>query len=54
MLDRKLVDIYKLWLIKATNNPDLIRELRAISNHDSAIEDTFCRDLNFVQAACGL
>lgn len=47
MLCDKTIDIYKLWLTKAAKDPDLIRELRAMSGHDSAIEDAFYRDLEF-------
>ena len=38
---------YELWLKKATEDPDLIRELREIKGRDELVEDAFFKDLEF-------
>lgn len=40
-------EIYQLWKQKATEDPDLIRELEEIEGDDDAISDRFYRDLEF-------
>ncbi len=39
--------LYKLWLEKATIDPDLITELRSIEGKDEEISDRFYRELEF-------
>lgn len=41
------MDIYKIWCDNATEDPDLITELKAIKNDKEAIKDRFYRDLEF-------
>ena len=38
---------YKLWCEKATIDPDLVAELKAIEGNDEAISDAFYKDLEF-------
>ncbi len=38
---------YKLWCEKATIDPDLVAELKAIADNDEAISDAFYKDLEF-------
>ncbi len=38
---------YELWCKKATGDPDLINELRAIADNEEAIFDAFYKDLEF-------
>ncbi|MCD7730013.1 MAG: phospho-sugar mutase [Oscillospiraceae bacterium] len=40
-------ELYALWCEKATEDPDLQNELKAIENDDEAIKDRFYRDLEF-------
>ncbi len=41
------MDLYKIWCDNATEDPDLITELKAIENDKEAIKDRFYRDLEF-------
>ncbi len=41
------MDLYKIWCDNATEDPDLITELKAIENDNEAIKDRFYRDLEF-------
>ncbi len=41
------MELYKLWCEKATDDPDLQTELKAIENDADAIQDRFYRDLEF-------
>ena len=38
---------YKLWCEKAVKDPDLVKELKAISDDEEAISDAFYKDLEF-------
>ncbi len=40
-------ELYKLWLEKATEDPELIPELESIENDPDGINDRFYRDLEF-------
>ena len=40
-------ELYKLWLENATEDPDLVEELKAIEGDEEAIKDRFYRDLEF-------
>lgn len=40
-------ELYKLWLENATEDEDLVKELKAIEGDDEAIKDRFYRDLEF-------
>ena len=39
--------LYKLWLEKATKDPDLIKELKSVEGKDEEISDRFYRELEF-------
>ncbi len=41
------MDLYKIWCDNATEDPDLITELKSIENDKEAIKDRFYRDLEF-------
>lgn len=41
------MELYKVWCEKATEDKDLIAELKAIENDEEAIKDRFYRDLEF-------
>ncbi|MBR1738753.1 MAG: phospho-sugar mutase [Ruminococcus sp.] len=41
------MELYKLWCEKATDDPDLVTELKAIEGDEEAIKDRFYRDLEF-------
>ncbi len=41
------LELYKLWLENATEDPDLVEELRSIEGDEEAIKDRFYRDLEF-------
>lgn len=43
----KELDLYKLWLEKATEDPDLQAELKSVEGDEEAIIDRFYRDLEF-------
>lgn len=43
----KELELYKLWLENATEDPDLQSELKSIEGDDEAIKDRFYRDLEF-------
>ncbi len=40
-------ELYQLWCQKATDDPDLVAELKSIESDDEAIKDRFYRDLEF-------
>lgn len=40
-------ELYALWCEKATDDPDLQKELKSIAGDDEAIKDRFYRDLEF-------
>ncbi len=41
------LELYKLWLENATEDEDLVNELKAIEGDEEAIKDRFYRDLEF-------
>ena len=41
------MELYKLWLENAVEDPDLIAELKSIEGDEEAIKDRFYRDLEF-------
>ncbi|MBQ4247139.1 MAG: phospho-sugar mutase [Ruminococcus sp.] len=41
------MELYKLWCQNATEDEDLVRELKEISSDEEAIKDRFYRDLEF-------
>ena len=41
------MDLYKIWCDNATEDPELITELKSIRNDKEAIKDRFYRDLEF-------
>ncbi len=43
----KELELYKLWLENATEDEDLVNELKAIEGDEEAIKDRFYRDLEF-------
>ena len=43
----KELELYKLWLENATEDPDLVAELKSIEGDEEAIKDRFYRDLEF-------
>ena len=43
----KEMELYKLWLENATEDPDLIEELRSIEGNEEEIKDRFYRDMEF-------
>ncbi|MCD8094998.1 MAG: phospho-sugar mutase [Ruminococcus sp.] len=46
-MTNKIMEAYKLWCEKATEDPDLISELQSVEGDDEAISDRFYRDLEF-------
>lgn len=43
----KEMELYQLWCEKATEDPDLIKELESVKGDEAAIQDRFYRDLEF-------
>lgn len=43
----EIKELYSLWLEKATEDPDLIKELESVKGNDEEIGDRFYRDLEF-------
>ena len=43
----KEMELYKLWLENATEDPDLIEELKSIEGNEEEIKDRFYRDMEF-------
>ncbi len=41
------MELYKLWLENATEDPDLISELKSIEGNEEEIKDRFYRDMEF-------
>ena len=46
-MDSKIINEYKKWCLKVTEDTDLIEELKNINNQEDKIEDAFYRDLEF-------
>ena len=46
-MDNKIINEYKRWCLKVTEDADLIEELKNINNQEDKIEDAFYRDLEF-------
>ena len=46
-MDNKIINEYKRWCLKVTEDTDLINELKNIENDKDKIEDAFYRDLEF-------
>ena len=46
-MDNKIINEYKRWCLKVTEDTDLIEELKNINNQEDKIEDAFYRDLEF-------
>ena len=46
-MDNKIINEYKRWCLKVTEDVDLINELKNIENDNDKIEDAFYRDLEF-------
>ena len=40
-------ELYKVWCEKATDDPDLVQELRSITGNDAEIRERFYRELEF-------
>lgn len=47
MDDKQMKIQYELWTKKATEDLDVVNELKAIEGQDAKIEDAFYRDLAF-------
>lgn len=41
------MDLYKMWLEKATEDTDLIKELKSVQNNEEEINDRFYKNLEF-------
>ena len=46
-MDIKIINEYKRWCLKVTEDTDLIEELKNINNQEDKIEDAFYRNLEF-------
>lgn len=47
MLTKDIQDSYALWCARATDDPDLVAELKSVEGHDEEINDRFYRELEF-------
>ena len=46
-MEQKILDQYQLWVEKATEDPDVVGELKAMNGDEVKIEDAFYRNLAF-------
>ena len=46
-MEQKILDQYQLWVEKATADPDVVSELKAMNGDEVKIEDAFYRNLAF-------
>ena len=46
-MEQKILDQYQQWVEKATADPDVVSELKAMNGDEVKIEDAFYRNLAF-------